>query len=59
MRVAEEVVRIDQLRRVVERLVVDQDGAEYRFFGIEVVWKRPFGGSNVRHGWEAQKKKIG
>ena len=37
MRVAEEVLGVDQLGGVIERLVVDQDCAEYRFLGIEAV----------------------
>ena len=37
VRVAEEVARVDQLRGVIERLVVDQDCAKYRFLGIEAV----------------------
>ena len=43
MRIAEEVARVDQLGGVVERLVVDQDRAEYGLLGLEVVRQRPFG----------------
>ena len=42
VRVAEEVARVDQLRGVVERLVVDQDRAEHGFLGLEIVRKRAF-----------------
>ena len=61
MRVAEEIVRVDQLGGVVERLVVDQDRAEHRFLGIEAVRKRPLGrGSDVRHfAWRPWERKIG
>ena len=37
VRVAEEVLRVDDLRRLIERLVVDQDRAEHALLGFEVV----------------------
>ena len=43
VRVAEEIAGVDQLRRVIERLVVDEDRAEDRFLCLEVVRKRAFG----------------
>ena len=42
VRVAEEVARVDQLRGVIERLVVDQDRAEDRLLSFEVVRKGAF-----------------
>ena len=50
VRVAEEIARVDELRRVVERLVVDQDRAEDRLLRVEAVRKRAFGSGDVGHG---------
>ena len=50
VRIAEEVARRDQLRGVVERFVVDQDRAEDRLLGLEVVRQRAFGGGDFGHG---------
>ena len=49
MRIAEEVARVDQLGRVVERVVVNQDGAENGLLGFKVVRKRAFGGGDLGH----------
>src|SRR5262249_30058573 len=49
MRVAEEIARVDQLRRVVERFVADEDRAEDGFFSVEAVRQRAFGSDNVGH----------
>jgi hypothetical protein len=49
VRITEEVLGVDQLGGVVERVVVDQDRAEDRLLGIEIVRKRPFRRSNFRH----------
>ena len=61
VRVAEEIARVDQLRRVVERLVMDQDRAEDRFLRVEIVGKRAFRSrSDVRHrcrGWSSNSKR--
>src|SRR5262245_2091309 len=43
MRVAEKILRVDHLGGEVERVVVQQDRAEHRPFGLEVVRKRPLG----------------
>ena len=42
--VAEEVARVDQLRRVVERVVAHEDRAEDRSLGVEIVRERAFDG---------------
>ena len=49
MSVAEEVARVDQLRGVVECVVVNQDGPENRFLSVEIVGKRTLGGDSFRH----------
>ena len=47
----EEILRAHDLRRVVERLVVDQNRAKHGALGFEVVRQRTLGGSDdVRHG---------
>ena len=47
----EEILRAHDLRRVVERLVVDQDRAKHGALGFEVVRQRTLGGGDdVRHG---------
>jgi len=43
VRVAEEVARVDHFRRVVERVVVQEDGAQDGAFRFEVVRERAFG----------------
>ncbi len=49
MRIAEEVARVYELGRVVERVVVNQDGAENGLLGFQVVRKRAFGGGDLGH----------
>ena len=44
VRVTVEVAPVDDLRRGVEGVVVDEDRAENRAFRFEIVWKRTFGG---------------
>ena len=49
VRVAEEIARVEDLGREVERIVVEQDGAEDRPFGFEIVGQRAIGdGSAMR-----------
>ena len=48
VRVAKEVAPVDVLGGLVEGVVVDQDGAEDGFLGVETVRERTFGG-DVRH----------
>ena len=48
VRVAEEIVGVDDLGGEVERVVVQQDRAEHRPLGLEIVRQRAFGCSNVR-----------
>ena len=50
VRVAEEIVRVDQLRRVIECFVADQNRAEDRLLCVEAVRKRTFGSGDVGHG---------
>ena len=46
------VESVDDLRRRVERVVVDEDRAEHRAFGFEIVRKRTFGCRDCFcHGW--------
>jgi hypothetical protein len=59
VRVAEEVVCVDQLRGLVERLVVDQDCAEDRLFGVQIVREDSFRGSNVSHESSDRRSQIG
>ncbi len=49
VRIAEEVARVDQLRRVIERFVVDQNCAEHGFFGVEIVRKSTLGSGGLWH----------
>jgi len=49
VRVAEEVVRVDDFRGEIEGVVVQEDRAEDRTLGLEVVRQRAFGDSGVRH----------
>ena len=49
--VAEEVLGVDDLRREVERVVVQQDRAEHRPLRLEVVRKRAFLDRRVGHGY--------
>ena len=53
MRVAVEVARIDDLHGLIERVVVDEDGAKHRTLGFEIVRKRAVRSSNdgVGHEW--------
>ena len=50
MRVAVEIVRLEELGRLVERLVVDENGAQNRALGLEVVWQRALGSNGIGHG---------
>ena len=54
MRVAIEVRGVDDLRRQVERVVVNEDRAEHRTLGFEVVRKRAFRGGNDSVGHEGK-----
>jgi hypothetical protein len=58
VRIAKEVLRVDQLGGVVERFVVDQDRTENRFLGFEVVRKGPLRRGDVRHGIVVKKKRA-
>ena len=49
VRVAIEIARAENLGRLVERFVMDQDGAEHRPLGFEVVRERPIDGNRVSH----------
>jgi len=49
VRLAEEIDRVDHFRREVERVVVQQNGAENRSFGFEIVRERTFGDCDVCH----------
>ena len=49
VRVAEEIPRVDQLRGVIERLVVDQDRAEHGLLRVERMRQRTVGDSDVGH----------
>ena len=46
MRVAVEVLLGDDLRGEIERVVVNEDRAEHRSLGFEIVGKRAFRSSN-------------
>ena len=48
MRVAEEIVGVDDFGGLIERRVVDQDRAQHTLFGLEIVWQDAFshGGCN-------------
>ena len=51
VRVAVEVGGVDDLRREVERVVVDQDGAEHGTLGFQIVRKRTLrsGNDSISH----------
>ena len=49
VRVAEEIGRVDHLGGEVEDVVVQQDRAEHRAFGFEIVRQRTFGDGEVWH----------
>ena len=49
VRVAEEILRVDDLGREVEGVVVEEDRAENGSFGFKVVRERAFGDSDVWH----------
>jgi hypothetical protein len=49
VRVAEKVRGVDDLRGKVEDVVVQQDRAEHRALGFEVVWQGTFGDGEIRH----------
>ena len=49
VRIPEEVARVDQLRGVVERVVVDQNCAEHGLFGVEIVRKSTFWSGGLWH----------
>ena len=50
MRLAEEVLAVDQLGGLVDRVVAQHDGAEHRALGIEIVWQRARRFEDVGHG---------
>ena len=52
VRVAVEIPRVDDLHGLIERVVVDEDGAEHRALGFEIVRKRAFRSSNNGVGHE-------
>jgi len=49
MGVAKEIVGVDDFGREVERIVVQEDGAEDGALGLEVVRQRAFGDGGFRH----------
>jgi hypothetical protein len=49
VRVAKEILRVDHFRGEVERVVVQQNRAKHRAFGLEVVRKGPLGDDGIRH----------
>ncbi len=51
VRVAEEIVRVDHLRRQVERIVVQQDRTEHRALRFEIVRQRAIGDGGFGHGF--------
>ena len=53
MRVAEEILRVQQLSGEVERVVLQEDGAQDALFRFQVVGERPIrcgGGGEAGHG---------
>ena len=52
MRVAEKILRVDHFRGEVERVVVEQNRAEHRAFGLEIVRKGPLGDDGIGHVWK-------
>ena len=58
VRVAEEIAGVNHLCGEVERIVVQQDGAEHRALRLEVVRQRTFGDSYVRHGNDEARERV-
>src|SRR6185436_712519 len=60
MRIPVEIPTVDDLRREIERVVVDQNRAEHRSFGFEIVRKRALrcGKSSVGHRREICKRGV-
>src|SRR4029453_10684185 len=56
MRVAKEILRVDDFRGEVERVVVQQNRAEDRASGLGVVRKGPLGDGGLGHVWKGKRE---
>ena len=57
--VAEEVTGIDDLRRQVERVVVEQDRPEHGSLRFEIVRQRAIGDGGIRHRQNPESSEFG